>query len=96
MRTYGNLYGDLSAGSGSNALTRDRGYAVKFLNNQDRAVRTDICAPGTRRRWWISCLKARADGSALECVPEDCPLECQEAAEAGRRLKSRSFCPKNQ
>lgn len=37
MRKYPNLYGDLSAGSGCNALTRDRGYAIKFLNEfQDR------------------------------------------------------------
>ncbi len=31
MREYGNLYCDLSAGSGSNAMTRDPEYAAKFL-----------------------------------------------------------------
>jgi len=47
MREYGNLYGDLSAGSGCNALTRDREYAVRFLNEfQDRLFfGTDICQP---------------------------------------------------
>ena len=47
MRKYGNLYGDLSAGSGCNALTRDRAYAVRFLNEfQDRLFfGTDICQP---------------------------------------------------
>lgn len=47
MRKYPNLYGDLSAGSGCNALTRDREYAVKFLNEfQDRLFfGTDICQP---------------------------------------------------
>lgn len=49
MRKYPNLYGDLSAGSGCNALKRDRKYAVAFLNEfQDRLMfGTDICAPGT-------------------------------------------------
>ena len=47
MRAYGNLYGDLSAGSGCNALKRDPEYAVKFLNEfQDRLFfGTDICRP---------------------------------------------------
>ncbi len=47
MRQYPNLYGDLSAGSGCNALKRDREYAVKFLNEfQDRLFfGTDICSP---------------------------------------------------
>ena len=47
MRKYQNLYGDLSAESGCNALTRDRAYAVNFLNEfQDRLFfGTDICQP---------------------------------------------------
>ncbi|MBO5923750.1 MAG: amidohydrolase family protein [Lentisphaeria bacterium] len=49
LRKYPNLYGDLSAGSGWNALARDEEYAVKFLNEfQDRLMfGTDICAPDT-------------------------------------------------
>ena len=49
MRKYNNLYGDLSAGSGCNALKRDRVYAIKFMNEfQDRLMfGTDICAPDT-------------------------------------------------
>jgi len=49
FRRYKNLYGDLSAGSGHNALARDSAYAVKFLNEfQDRLLfGTDICAPET-------------------------------------------------
>jgi predicted TIM-barrel fold metal-dependent hydrolase len=45
FRKFPNLYGDLSAGSGCNALTRDEEYAVKFLNEfQDRlCFGTDIC-----------------------------------------------------
>lgn len=47
MRKYGNLYGDLSAGSGCNALTRDPDYAVRFLTEfQDRLLfGMDICSP---------------------------------------------------
>lgn len=47
MRKYPNLYGDLSAGSGCNALARDRVYAAKFLTEfQDRLMfAMDICAP---------------------------------------------------
>ena len=47
MRQYPNLYGDLSAGSGWNALARDEEHAVKFLNEfQDRLMfGTDICCP---------------------------------------------------
>ncbi|MBE6368281.1 MAG: hypothetical protein E7052_10315 [Lentisphaerae bacterium] len=45
FRRYKNLWGDLSAGSGYNALARDVDYAVQFLNEfQDRlCFGTDIC-----------------------------------------------------
>lgn len=47
MRRFPGLYGDLSARSGYNALNRDLGYAVKFLNEfQDRLLfGLDICSP---------------------------------------------------
>lgn len=47
FRQYSNLYGDLSAGSGCNALKRDRQHAIAFLNEfQDRLFfGTDICQP---------------------------------------------------
>ena len=47
MRKYPNLYGDLSAGSGCNALTRDPEYALKFMTEfQDRLMfGLDICSP---------------------------------------------------
>ena len=46
FRRYGNLYGDLSAHSGHNALARDEAYAASFLEEfQDRLLfGTDICA----------------------------------------------------
>ena len=51
MRKYPNLYGNLSAGSGFNALARDRAYAAKFLTEfQDRlCFGTDICSPESQR-----------------------------------------------
>ena len=51
MRRYPNLYGDLSAESGFNALRRDRDYAAKFLTEfQDRLMfGTDICSPEVQR-----------------------------------------------
>jgi len=49
MRQYPNLYGDLSANSGHNALARAPDFAVGFLDEfQDRLLfGTDICAPDT-------------------------------------------------
>ena len=46
MREYGNLYADLSAGSGSNAMMRDPEYAAKFITEfQDRIYYgTDVCS----------------------------------------------------
>ena len=50
FRKYPNLYGDLSAGSGYNALARDPEHAVRFLHEfQDRLLfGTDICGPEQR------------------------------------------------
>ena len=50
MRSYPNLYGDLSAGSGENAIMRDREFGCGFLEEfQDRLYfGTDICSPGNR------------------------------------------------
>lgn len=46
LRTYDNLYCDLSAGSGANAMTRDVEHAISFLTEfQDRILYgCDICA----------------------------------------------------
>ncbi|MHB9131186.1 MAG: amidohydrolase family protein [Armatimonadota bacterium] len=45
LREHPNLYGDISAGSGFNALTRDREFGYRFLEEfQDKLVLgTDIC-----------------------------------------------------
>ena len=47
MRKYPNLYGDLSACSAANALSRDPAYGVRFMNEfQDRLMfGMDTCSP---------------------------------------------------
>ena len=70
MRQHPNLYGDLSAGSGYNALSRDPDYAVKFLNEfQDRLFfGTDICAPDTKTPLVGFLLELRDSGKISEEV----------------------------
>ncbi len=50
LRQCPNLYGDLSAGSGFNALARDEVFALRFLEEfQDRLLfGTDICSPESK------------------------------------------------
>jgi len=62
---YENLYGDLSAGSGFNAISRDPEFGFAFLEQfQDRLwFGTDICGPGQdlpQPRWFRQAL---ADGN---------------------------------
>jgi len=47
---YSNLYGDLSAGSGYNAITRDSGFGYRFLEEfQDKLLfGTDYLSPGQK------------------------------------------------
>lgn len=70
FRQYPNLYGDLSAGSGCNALKRDPDHAVKFLNEfQDRLLfGTDICAPDTPTPLVDFLLELRQSGRISETV----------------------------
>ncbi|NLO74449.1 MAG: amidohydrolase family protein, partial [candidate division WS1 bacterium] len=70
FRQYENLYGDLSAGSGCNALKRDPEYAVQFLNEfQDRLLfGTDICAPDTPTPLVDFLLELRNSGKISEAV----------------------------
>ena len=50
MRRYPNLHGDLSAGSGHNAVSRDPDFGYSFLEEfQDRLYfATDVCMPRNR------------------------------------------------
>jgi len=70
MRKYPNLYGDLSAGSGHNALARDEEYAVRFLDEfHDRLLfGTDICAPDTPTPLVDLLLRLRDSGGISETV----------------------------
>ena len=53
LREYGNLYCDLSAGSGANALMRDREYAARFIEEfSDRLLYgCDMCAVGNTHQY---------------------------------------------
>lgn len=77
-----NLYGDLSANSGCNALKRDPEHAVKFLNEfQDRLLfGTDICAPDTPTPLVDFLLDLRRNGRISE------PVFQKVARENARRL----------
>lgn len=70
MRRYPNLYGDLSAGSGHNALARDRDYAIQFLTEfQDRLMfGTDITSPSTPTPLVGLLLDLRDTGDISETV----------------------------
>ncbi|HEX3000252.1 MAG TPA: amidohydrolase family protein [Armatimonadota bacterium] len=70
LRRYPNLYGDLSAGSGCNALRRDPEYAARFLEEfQDRLLfGTDICAPDTPTPLVDLLLMLRDTGKISETV----------------------------
>lgn len=52
LRQYPNMYADLSANSGWNAITRDHDYGVRFLNElQDKLLfGTDVCYADTEGR----------------------------------------------
>jgi predicted TIM-barrel fold metal-dependent hydrolase len=82
FRQYPNLYGDLSANSGCNALKRDPEHAVKFLNEfQDRLLfGTDICAPDTPTPLVDFLLDLRRNGKISE------PVFQKVARENARRL----------
>jgi len=70
MRKYPNLHGDLSAGSGHNALARDLDYAARFVEEfQDRLYfGTDICAPNTATPLVDLMLSMRDEGRISETV----------------------------
>lgn len=64
MRRYPNLHGDLSAGSGHNAVSRDEAFGVRFLTEfQDRLYfGTDICHPDSETPLPRYLLRLRDEG----------------------------------
>ena len=60
MRTYPNVYGDMSAGSGYNALARDPEWAYEFIDEfQDRLLMgLDICWPSNDKCPLLDFLRA--------------------------------------
>ena len=70
MRRYPNLHGDLSAGSGCNAVSRDEAFGVRFLEEfQDRLYfGTDICHLDTDTPLVDFLLKLRDEKKISESV----------------------------
>jgi predicted TIM-barrel fold metal-dependent hydrolase len=69
---YPNLYGDLSAGSGFNAVSRDPDYGIAFLERfQDRLLfGTDICAPTNETPLVDYLRQVRANGRLSAAASE--------------------------
>lgn len=72
MRRYHNLYVDLSAPSGENAMLRDQSNAVEFLNEfQDRIMfGTDICIFGQKLKTAEFLISLRETGQIADIVFE--------------------------
>ena len=70
MRRHPNLLGDLSAGSGHNALARDEAHAARFLEEfQDRLFfGTDICTPNQKAPLADFLIGLRDRGAISETV----------------------------
>lgn len=70
LRRYDNMLGDLSAGSGYNAFSRNPDYAVSFINEfQDKLLfGTDICSAKQELPMGAFLQKLRADGAISEEV----------------------------
>jgi len=68
LRGYPNLYGDLSAGSGFNAISRDPEFGLGFLDEfQDRLLfGTDICATHNRPQQPEFFRRIAAEGSITD------------------------------
>jgi len=75
LRTYPNLWGDLSAGSGFGAIGRDPEWGYAFLEEfQDRLLfGMDICAPSQEqhRARIVHFLHAAVDAAKITCPAYD-------------------------
>jgi len=68
MRRYPNLRGDLSAGSGHNAVSRDESFGAEFLEEFQHRLYfgTDICHPDTKTPLVDYLLRLRAEKKISE------------------------------
>jgi hypothetical protein len=73
MRRYPNMWGDLSAGSGCNALTRDPDWAYRFIEDfQDRLLMgLDICVPGNDKCELLVFLRAARERNCISAQAFD-------------------------
>ena len=70
IRRYPDLHGDLSAGSGCNAVSRDEKFGVRFLEEfQDRlCFGADLCHPDTGTPLVGYLLRPRAEKKLSEAA----------------------------
>ena len=69
LSDYPNMFGDLSAGSGQNALIRDETHAVKFIErHQDKLIFGSDCNDIIGRG--PSCIGARTIGIIRRLIPD--------------------------
>lgn len=72
LREYPNLYGDISAGSGLNAIRRDAGFGWKFIDEfQDKLLLgLDICSPTNDMQHIEWFTKSKDTGNISDSVYE--------------------------
>ena len=69
LSDYPNIFGDMSAGSGQNALIRDEAHAVKFIKrHQDKLIFGSDCNDIIGRG--PSCIGARTIGIIRRLIPD--------------------------
>ena len=69
LSDYPNMFGDMSAGSGQNALIRDEAHAVKFIKrHQDKLIFGSDCNDIIGRG--PSCIGARTIGIIRRLIPD--------------------------
>ena len=69
IRDSPNMFGDMSAGSGHNALVRDEAHAVEFIKrHQDKLIYGSDCNDLIGRG--PSCIGARTIGIIRRLVPD--------------------------
>ncbi len=70
LRRYPNLWVEVSANSGANAIRRDPAYGIRFLNEfQDRVMfGTDVCGPDDPFRMVDYLQELRAHGQLPEAA----------------------------
>lgn len=95
MRNYANLWADVSAGSGYNALTRDPGFGLEFLEEfQDKLIfGTDSCKRNDVHETWCTVALFQEFRRKGTLNPET--LDKIEWSNGARLLNLESYAPRD-